>query len=155
MSEAGTLLGFDYGTRHIGVAVGQALTGDARPLETLGTVNDKPDWSAIARLIETWRPSALVVGIPLNMDGSEQDMTHAARRFARQLEGRFGLAVHPVDERLSSIEAAEQLHARGDEDPAGGRRPRRRRGIDAVAAQVILQTWFSEAAAREHGAGSG
>ncbi len=137
-----TVLGFDFGSKYIGVAVGQELTGDATPLETLHAVGDKPDWDGITRLIETWRPAALVVGIPLQMDGSEQDMTHAARRFARQLEGRFHLPVHPVDERLSSIEAEQLIYERADSD---SRRARRRRGIDAIAAQVILQTWFSEA----------
>lgn len=142
MKGAGrTVLGFDFGSKYTGVAVGQELTGDATPLETLHAIGERPDWDAITRLIETWRPAALVVGIPLQMDGSEQDMTHAARRFVRQLEGRYHLPVHPVDERLSSVEAGQLIYERADSD---SRRARRKRGIDAIAAQVILQTWLSE-----------
>ena len=137
-----TLLGFDYGTRHIGVAVGQELTGTSAPLVTLPSRNENPDWDAISRLIEEWQPAALVVGIPLNMDGTEQPMTAAARRFARRLEGRYHLPVHLADERLSSVEAGRILHGR-DAD-AGVRRSRRRRELDEVAAHLILQTYFSQ-----------
>lgn len=146
-----TLLGFDFGKKHIGVAVGQELTGAATPLETLHPVSDKPDWDAITRLIETWRPAGLVVGIPLHMDGSEQDMTLEARRFARQLAGRFQLPVYPVDERLSTIEAGHLLH---DSD-TDRHRARRKRGIDAIAAQIILQTWFNEASRGTQDTGDG
>lgn len=135
-----TLLGFDYGLRYIGVAAGQELTATSKPLETLRTIHEKPDWDAITRLINDWKPDALVVGIPLSMDDSEQEMTHAARRFARQLAGRYNLPVHEADERLSSIEAAHMIH----EYDSKGRRPRRKRGIDEVAANIILQTWLSQ-----------
>jgi len=137
-----TLLGFDYGTRHIGVAVGQELTATSTPLATLASRNENPDWDAISRLIEEWRPAALVVGVPLNMDGTEQPMTAAARRFARRLAGRYRLPVHLTDERLSSIEAARLLH--DDAADAGTRRARRRRELDEVAAHLILQTYFSQ-----------
>lgn len=137
-----TLLGFDYGTKHIGVAVGQELTGTSTPLATLPSRNENPDWDAITRLIEDWRPTALVVGIPLNMDGTEQPMTQAAQRFARRLEGRYRLPVHLADERLSSVEAGRLLHERGAD--AGTRRSRRRRELDEVAAHLILQTFFSQ-----------
>jgi len=127
-----TLLAFDYGTRKIGVAVGQTLTATASPLEIITVRRSAPDWAAIARLIETWRPDALVVGDPLNMDGSEQTLTRAARRFGRQLAGRFHLPVHSADERLSTVEARSRMVERGlpvqDDDP--------------VAAQIILETWF-------------
>lgn len=137
-----TLLGFDYGTRHIGVAVGQELTGTSTPLATLPSRNTHPDWDAITRLIEEWRPAALVVGLPLNLDGTAQPMTAAARRFARRLEGRYRLPVHLADERLSSVEAGRLLHeATAD---AGTRRARRRRELDEVAAHLILQTYFSQ-----------
>lgn len=136
-----TLLGFDYGTRYIGVAIGQTLTASARPLATLRQLAGRPDWVAIGRLIEQWRPQALVVGIPLCMDDSEQPLTHAARRFARQMRGRFGLPVHETDERLSSREAYAIGYAEG-------RRTRRVNGqrlrpiVDDLAAEVILRTYL-------------
>lgn len=140
--KARTFLGFDFGKRRIGVAVGQRVTGTTSPLETVHASNGKPDWSAITRLIEDWRVDALVVGLPLNMDGSEQDMTQAARRFANQLEGRYHLPVFLCDERLSSV-AAEQLLK---ESVSGKRRSARQQAevLDQVAAQLILSTYFSQ-----------
>ena len=132
-----TLLAFDYSARRIGVAVGQTITGSASPLKTVAAHGTKPDWIAISDIIDTWQPDALVVGLPLNMDGSEQSATVAARRFARQLEGRFGLTVHTVDERLTTVEARERLVAAGN---AGGE-------DDPVAAQIILESWFNETGA--------
>ena len=128
-----TLLAFDFGLKRIGVAVGQTRTESANPLDTVAVKQERPDWSAIARLIEAWAPDSLVVGLPLNMDGSEQEMTHRARRFGRQLQGRFALPVHLVDERLSTREAKSRLAlaGRGGED------------ADATAAQIILEDWFS------------
>ena len=143
MTESGrTLVGFDYGTKHIGVAVGQELTGTSTPLTTLPCRNENPDWDAITLLIEDWRPAALVVGIPLNMDGTEQPMTESARRFARRLEGRYRLPVYHADERLSSVEAGHLLRETAAD--SGTRRSRRRRELDEVAAHLILQTWFSQ-----------
>jgi putative Holliday junction resolvase len=139
MTAGRTLLGFDYGTRKIGVAVGQELTGSSTPVATLRTPDGEPDWTGIAALIETWRPAALVVGIPLNLDGSEQEMTRAARRFADRLAARHHLPVYHADERLSSVEAEHLRY----EDTGGGR-SRRRRGVDEIAAHVILQTFFSQ-----------
>jgi putative Holliday junction resolvase len=137
MPEPGarTLLGFDYGTRKMGVAVGQELTGTSSPLVTLRHTSSGPDWDAITRLIEQWRPDGLVVGIPLNMDGTEQPMTAAARRFARRLAGRYRLPVYEADERLSSRAAGDLIY-----EPGAGRR---RFGVDEVAAHVILQTYMS------------
>jgi len=129
-----TLLGFDYGPAKIGVAVGQTLTGTATPLTTLRAVKQRPDWAAIGRLIESWRPDRLVVGLPLNMDDSEAPVAAGARRFARQLEGRYRLPVALVDERLTS---------RGAREAAGGR-PGRIEELDALAAKLILETWLSE-----------
>ena len=129
-----TLLGFDFGTRKIGVAVGQTLTGTATPLETLTLVNDKPDWARIARLIDEWRPEALVVGLPLDVDDSETDATAPALRFSRQLEGRFRLKVHLADERFTSFEARDRL----------GHKAKRIEEYDAVAAKLILETWLNE-----------
>jgi putative holliday junction resolvase len=129
-----TLLGFDYGTAKIGGAVGQTFTATATPLATLRAVQQRPDWDAIGRLIAEWRPEALVVGLPFNMDDSEAEVAPRARRFARQLEGRYRLPVHLVDERLTSKEAASQL----------GRKPKRIEELDALAAKLILETWLSE-----------
>ncbi len=129
-----TLLGFDYGHKRIGVAVGQGLTRSATPLATISARDGKPDWSAITRLIEEWKPDALVVGIPYHMDGSEHDTTVAARRFCRQLEGRYSLPVYPAEERLSSY-IVESRGSNGDEPDAD---------VDALAAQVILQDWLQE-----------
>jgi len=129
-----TLLGFDYGRRRIGVAVGQRLTRSATPLTTVRARDGKPDWPAVNRLIEEWKPGALVVGIPYHMDGAEQDMTQAARRFCRQLEGRYRLPVHQAEERLSSWVVENQLSAR---EQAGT-------DIDAMSAQIILQDWLQQ-----------
>ena len=130
----GTLLGFDYGTRKIGVAVGQTLTRTATPLETLRQVNQKPDWERIGELIDEWQPEALVVGLPLDVDDSETDATEPARRFSRQLEGRFKLKVYMADERFTSFEARERL----------GHKAKRIEEYDAVAAKLILETWLNE-----------
>lgn len=129
------LLGFDYGTHKIGVAVGQALTGTATPLETLGLVNRKPDWQRIASLLDEWQPEALVVGHPFEMTDREADNAAAAKRFARQLNGRFRLPVHLADERLTSREAWAQL---GDDAAADPTR------VDAFAAKLILETWLND-----------
>jgi putative Holliday junction resolvase len=128
-----TLLGFDYGKQRIGVAVGQGITGTATALCTLNARNRQPDWDRISELINDWRPDALVVGLPLHADGSDSEITTAARRFARQLEGRCRLPVYTMDERLSS-HAAEQLQ-RQDKTAA-------KTGIDAIAAMIILQNWL-------------
>ncbi|HID48713.1 MAG TPA: Holliday junction resolvase RuvX [Chromatiales bacterium] len=129
-----TLLGFDYGTVRIGVALGQTVTGTAKPLTTLACRNGQPDWTAIGRLIAEWQPRRLVVGLPLQLDASEQEMTGRARRFGNQLKGRYNLPVEMVDERLTSREAEAELAAKGGKfDKAG---------IDALAAALILQSWL-------------
>jgi putative Holliday junction resolvase len=133
-----TYLGFDHGEKRVGVAIGDDLTGSARPLPALAD----GDWAAIERLIRDWRPAALVVGLPLNDDGSEQPATVAARRFAHQLTQRYGLPVHQTDERYSSRAADDALR----EARASGRMTRRvRKGDrDAQAARVILEQWLAE-----------
>jgi len=132
---AQTLLGFDYGLRRIGVAVGQALTGSATALTTVPARDGKPDWAAIRQLIDEWKPDALVVGIPYHMDGSEQDMTRRTQRFCRQLEGRFGLPVYPAEERLTSYVVETGLSANAEKRP-----------VDPLSAQVILQDWLQQGA---------
>ena len=130
-----TFLAFDYGERHVGVAVGQTITGTASPLSTLAVRRGVPDWDAIARLVADWRPDALVVGEPLLMDGGTQPMTRQARRFGHALARRFGLPVHTADERLTTVEARAELAARGE-----------LRGHEAdhpVAARIILESWLN------------
>ncbi len=130
-----TVLGFDYGEKRIGVAVGQTLTGTATAVQTISQHRQRPDWNAITHLIDTWQPDGLVVGLPLNMDGSEQTLTHRARRFARQLAGRYKLSVNFADERLSTREAARAFEHRAPP----------REGRDAIAAKVILEGWMAGA----------
>jgi putative Holliday junction resolvase len=125
-----TLLGFDFGTQRIGVAVGQRVIGTASALITLSAQDGQPDWTEVARLIETWQPDALVVGLPLALDGAHTEVTRAAERFARRLHGRFHLPVHMHDERLSS-HAAENWGGTGA-----------RQDLDAQAARIILQDWL-------------
>ncbi len=134
--QADILLGFDYGLKRIGVAVGNRITGQASPLETVPARDGKPDWEAITRLIDQWQPAQLVVGRPLHMDGSEQELTQRARRFGNQLGGRYNLPVHAVDERLSSVEAEQRLR---DEGIATGRD---KGAVDRTAAAIILQGWL-------------
>ncbi len=133
MKDAITLLAFDYGERHIGVAVGQTLTSTAAALQSVDVRASGPDWGTIAGLVGEWQPDALVVGLPLNMDGTEQPMTHAARRFGNRLKERFRLPVHTADERLTTREAVERLAARGK--PGADNNP--------VAAQIILENWLA------------
>ena len=127
-----TLLGFDYGEQRIGIAVGQGVTRTATALCTLNAHDGGPDWAGISALVEEWQPAALVVGLPRHADGSDSAITRAVRRFAQQLEGRYRLPVHLVDERLSS-QAAAALQQAGHQDRAG---------LDAMAARIILQDWL-------------
>jgi len=134
---ARTLLGFDYGLKRIGVAVGQELTGTASALTTVTARDGKPDWEAISRLIEEWRPDAVVVGLPLNMDGSDHELSRRARRFGNQLHGRYNLPAYFIDERLSSLEAEALLKGKSHHKALY------KESIDKLAAQVILETWLS------------
>jgi putative Holliday junction resolvase len=135
-------LAFDYGRKRIGVATGQPLTATTTPLDTVSVKQNKPDWEHITRLIEEWQPELLLVGLPMNMDGTEHEMSRAARRFANQLNGRYQLPVELVDERLSSIEAEEVI----TESRRDGRikKGQSKRAVDQVAAELIIRTWFSE-----------
>ena len=130
MPDNETLLCFDLGLKRIGVAVGQTVTSTANPLETIKTINNKPDWQQISHIIEQWQPNRLIVGHPLQMDDNKQTMTEHAEHFVRQLQGRYHLPVEMVDERLSSYEARQRIKSTYNVDP--------------IAAQVILETWFSE-----------
>jgi putative Holliday junction resolvase len=131
------LMGFDFGLKHIGVAIGQTITGTASPLTTIAAQNGLPDWKTLDTLISDWQPTTLVVGLPLNMDGSMSDMAHRAQHFAKQLEERYHKPSHCVDERLTT-QAAEQWflehHAR---HPSKGE-------LDALSAVIILEGFLSE-----------
>lgn len=130
------LLGFDFGTKRIGVAVGQTVTQSARPLETLKAQQGVPQWSQIDKLIKVWQPDALVVGIPLNMDGTEQPLTLLAQHFLNALKERYQLPVYGIDERLSTVDARERIFEQG------GYKALKSGQIDSVAAQLILQNWL-------------
>lgn len=134
-----TLLGFDFGVKKIGVAVGHLETGIASPLKTLRSVRQKPDWQGLSNLIKTWEPFGLVVGISHQRDGLENPVTAQMLRFCRQLEGRYGLPVHRVDEMLTTFEAKQLLFDETDVDATTLWKVQ-----DQVAAQLILQTWFNE-----------
>lgn len=128
-----TLLAFDYGKKKIGVAVGQTLTRTSTPLTTINAKRKVPDWNAINSLINQWKPDAFVVGLPLNMDGTEQEITIHAKRFANQLQGRYGIPVHTSDERLSTREAYDRLIQHGLATTP-----------DSIAAQIILEDWLRQ-----------
>lgn len=127
-----TLLAFDYGLKRTGVAVGNTLTGAARPLTTVAAEGDAR-FAPIGRLIAEWQPAALVVGVPFHPDGQPHENTQRARRFARRLHGRFGLPVHEVDERYSTTEA----EAAGAPD------------ADAAAAAILLEQYLRTQAIKE------
>lgn len=128
-----TLMGFDYGSHKIGIAVGQTLTQSANPLTTLNNPRGKPDWQRISQLIGEWAPDSLVVGHPFEMTDREANNAEPAKRFARQLGGRYGLPVHLIDERLTTREAWLDLGPQAARDPLK---------IDAYAAKLILETWL-------------
>ncbi len=131
------ILGFDYGTKQIGVAVGQGLTRSARPLCQLKARDGIPRWEEIEALLREWQPDALVVGLPLNMDGSPGDMSARAQKFANRLHGRFGLPVFTHDERLTTFEAKGERMRQGDFG-----RNFRDNPVDALAASLLLQGWL-------------
>lgn len=133
-----SVLGFDFGTTRMGVAIGQSVTGTAQPLDPIKAKDGIPNWDDIAKIVEEWKPDAFVVGLPLDMDGVENEMCQRARKFAKRLHGRFNLPYHMMDERLSSYEAKGQVIARG------GNRNFKDNSVDGLAAQMILETWFAE-----------
>lgn len=130
------LLGFDFGTKHIGVAVGQTITQTARALTSIKATAGIPDWMQVDELINTWRPEAFVVGIPLNMDGTEQPLTQLAKKFANLLRERYQLPVYDMDERLTTVAAKDQLFS------VGGYKALDKKNIDSMSAQLILQNWL-------------
>jgi len=131
-----TLLAFDYGTKNIGVASGQTITRSANSQPALKAKDGVPDWNQIEKLLKEWKPDLVLVGLPLNMDDSESELSARARKFANRLHGRFGVKVEMVDERLSSFEAKGEVMERG------GSRDYKNNPVDSIAARVILESWM-------------
>jgi putative Holliday junction resolvase len=138
MSREATLLAFDYGEKRIGVAVGNTLTRNARALLTLENRNREYRFLEVGKLLDEWKPNAVVVGMPMHPDGTPHEMSALARRFGNQLNGRFNVSVQWVDERYSSVDARADLRERGARRDARGRFDE----IDAEAARVILQQYL-------------
>jgi len=131
-----TIIGFDFGKKYIGVAVGQEITGSATPLGSVKANDGIPHWDNINQYLKEWQPDYIVVGLPLNMDGSEQQLTLDAKKFGRRLEGKFGIPVEYQDERLTTADAKEQLFARG------GYRNLKKDNIDAESAKLIIESYL-------------
>lgn len=140
---SGTVLAFDFGLKRIGVAVGDLALGMAHPLGVIDDERTAQRFDAIEAYLREWQPALLVVGLPAYLDGTEHEMSAQCRRFARRLEGRFGIKAVLVDERLSSVAASQSLREAG----VSGRR--QKAVLDQAAAQQILQTYFDR---REHAA---
>ncbi|MCB1616221.1 MAG: Holliday junction resolvase RuvX [Pseudomonadales bacterium] len=135
----GCVLCFDFGTRQIGVAIGQTVTGTASPLGVIKNHRQTINWDAITQAINEWKPSLLIVGLPLNMDGSKSDFCAQAERFSRQLNGRYGVPVELADERLSTFEAKSREASTGRHRKAGYASD----PVDSLAAHCILESWLS------------
>lgn len=131
-----TVLAFDFGTQSIGCAVGQSITGTAQSLPAFKAQDGIPNWTAIEAVIREWAPDLLVVGLPLNMDGTEQPLTQRAKKFANRLNGRFNLPVTLQDERLTTVEARAEIFARG------GYKALKKGKVDGISACLILESWF-------------
>lgn len=136
MHKVGTYLAFDYGTRKIGVAVGQTVTLTANPLNPLLAHQGLPDWNQISKLIDQWQPVGFIVGIPLNMDGSVQTITKKALAFANELSKRYNMPVHQIDERLTTVEAKQKLF------DLGGYKALKETSVDSFAAKLMLEAWM-------------
>lgn len=138
MTTPRTLLGFDYGLKNIGVAVGQELTRTANALTVIKARDGIPDWDEIQALIEEWKPQLLIVGMAHNLDGTEQRMTLASRKFGNRLNGRFNIPVEWQDECLTTFEALEYLGINSK------LQAKKREDVDRISAQIILQSWLNE-----------
>lgn len=122
-------MGFDFGTGRIGIAVGQKVTGTATAVATIDARDGVPDWTEVEKIVDEWRPGLFVVGLPLNMDGTESEMSRRATKFARRLSGRFNIPYVTMDERLSTFDARN-----------GGNEADE---VDSIAAKLILETWLN------------
>lgn len=133
-----SVMAFDFGTQSIGIAIGQDITCTARPLAVLKVRHGIPDWQRVTKIFNVWQPDTLVVGLPLNMDGSEQPLTNSARQFAKRLHTCFDIKVVLHDERLSTVEARASLFEHG------GYRALQKGQVDAEAAVIILESWLEQ-----------
>ncbi|OGV26253.1 MAG: Holliday junction DNA helicase RuvA [Legionellales bacterium RIFCSPHIGHO2_12_FULL_37_14] len=129
-------MGFDFGLRRIGVAIGNTLTKNANPLPIILARQGEPNWDEVKAVIKTWRPFACIVGLPTMIDGSEQYITKASKEFAEALKNKVNLPVYLVDERLTTVEAKAQLFSEG------GLKKIKQQEVDSIAACVILQQWL-------------
>jgi putative Holliday junction resolvase len=136
--DAQRILAFDFGLRQIGVAVGNTRLGTTQALRILPAKEGAPNWDEVSSLAREWQPDLLLVGDPLNMDGSESELARRARKFAKRLHGRLGLPVQMVDERLSSFEAKRTSREQGHKGNY------KARPIDSLAAEIILRSWLAE-----------
>ncbi|WFQ80063.1 Holliday junction resolvase RuvX [Xenorhabdus sp. SF857] len=133
-----TIIAFDFGTRSIGAAIGQEITGTARALTSFKANEGSPNWELIGKLLKEWLPDLVIVGLPLNMDGTEQLVTAQARKFANRIHGRFGVQVELHDERLTTVEARSHLFDHG------GYKALNKSKVDATSAVIILESWFEQ-----------
>jgi putative Holliday junction resolvase len=131
-----SLLGFDFGTKSIGVATGQMITATAQPINAIKANDGIPNWDIVEKLIKEWQPDLVVVGLPLNMDGTEQPITQRAKTFANRLNGRFGVKTALQDERLTTASAKEFIFERG------GFKALDKGKVDSVSAALILESWM-------------
>ncbi|OOF44413.1 Holliday junction resolvase RuvX [Rodentibacter trehalosifermentans] len=131
-----TALAFDFGTKSIGCAVGQSITGTAQALPAFKAQDGIPNWENIEKCLKEWKPDVVVVGLPLNMDGTEQELTLKAKKFANRLNGRFGVKVILQDERLTTTQARSEIFERG------GFRALKKGKVDGISACLILESWF-------------
>lgn len=131
-----TLLGFDFGTKSIGVATGQMITATAQPLAAIKANDGIPNWHTVEKVIADWKPDLVIVGLPLNMDGTEQPVTQRAKKFANRLNGRFGVKIALQDERLTTASAKEFIFSHG------GYKALDKGKIDSVSAALILESWM-------------
>jgi len=131
-----TLLGFDFGKKYIGVAIGQEITNSATPLGSIKAKDGIPNWDTLKAYVNEWQPDAIIVGLPLNMDGSEQQLTRDARKFGNRVSSQCGVQVIFQDERLTTADAKEQLFSQG------GYRNLKKDNIDALSAVLIIESYF-------------
>lgn len=139
MNNTITVLAFDFGTSRIGVAYGQSLTQTSQALPEITAKDGIPDWTVIQKIIGEWQPDCVVIGLPLNMDDSENAMCLRARKFAKRIHGRFGLPSYVWDERLSSMEAKTLKPSNNYKQDA----------VDSLAACAILQSWFDNGSQKQ------
>lgn len=131
------LLAFDYGTKNIGVASAQTIAKTANSLPGLKAKDGIPDWNQIEKLLQEFKPDLVLVGLPLNMDGTESELSTRAKKFANRIHGRFGVKVEMIDERLSSFAA------KGEVLSQGGSRDYKNNPVDSIAARILLEDWLA------------